>query len=138
MKKIICTLLIICSLFSLVGCSTQKAITKFVQEKEAELLEAVETKDFSALEYNGFIKDVKVTASVVEFSCGGSGIGSATSYVGFYYTPDNDMTALWCAPSSADSLTPSGNGFAWKEPHGDNRYYTEHICGNFYYYKASF
>ena len=28
--------------------------------------------------------------------------------------------------------------FEWQESNGDNRYYTEHICGNFYYYEASF
>ena len=31
-----------------------------------------------------------------------------------------------------------GSGFEWREANGDNRYYVEHICGNFYYYEASF
>ena len=74
----------------------------------------------------------------MDFSCGGVGIGSATTYVGFYYTPDHNISAVWCAPSSPDSMTPLGNGYEWQEPNGDNRYYTEHICGNFYYYEASF
>ena len=82
--------------------------------------------------------DIDADDTVVDFSCGGAGIGSSTSYVGFYYTLDNDMTAVWCAPSFASLLMASGNGFEWHEPNGDNRYYTEHICGNFYYYEASF
>ena len=39
---------------------------------------------------------------------------------------------------SGGKLAPSGNGFEWQEANGDNWYYTEHICGNFYYYEASF
>ena len=102
------------------------------------MLQAIENGDLSAFEDKGFIQSIDADHGVVDFYCGGAGFGSSTSYVGFYYTAENDMTALWCAPSSADSLTPSGNGFEWKEPNGDNRYYTEHICGGFYYYEASF
>lgn len=157
MKKIICMLLVICTLFPLTGCSDvlggafflflvatsddsadKDEIIGFVCEKEDELLKAIESGDFSAFENKGFIKDIDADEKVVDFSCGGAGIGSGTSYVGFYYTPNNDMTAVWCAPSSSSSLTPYENGFAWQEPNGDNRYYTEHICGNFYYYEASF
>ena len=157
MKRVICTLLVLCMLFSLTGCSEiigsayflflvmtsddsadKDEVFEFVCERESELLKAIEDGDFSAFENKGFIKDIDADEAVVDFSCGGAGVGSGTSYVGFYYTADNDMTAVWCAPSSADSLTPLENGFEWKEPNGDNRYYTEHICGNFYYYEASF
>ena len=109
-----------------------------LEEYYDELLKAIENGDFSAFENKGFIKDIDPDEVVVDFSCGGAGVGSGTSYVGFYYTTDNDMTAVWCAPSSASLLTPSGNGFEWQESNGDNWYYTEHICGNFYYYEASF
>ena len=157
MKKIICMLLVLCMLLPLAGCSDvlggafflflaatsddsadKDEIIEFVCEKEDELLKAIEDGDFSAFENKGFIKDIDADETVVDFSCGGAGIGSGTSYVGFYYTPNNDMTAVWCAPSSSGSLTPSENGFEWREPNGDNRYYTEHICGNFFYYEASF
>lgn len=157
MKKIICVLLVLCMLFSLVGCSDvlggafflylvatgddsadKDDVFEFVCEKEEELLKAIEEGDFSAFENKGFIKDIDADETVVDFSCGGAGVGSGTSYVGFYYTADNDMTAVWCSPPSADFLIPSGNGFEWHEPGGDNWYYTEYICSNFYYYKASF
>jgi len=157
MKKIICMLLISCMLFSTAGCAdglrdaffltlvaasddraTKDDVFEFVCKKEEELLKAIENREFSAFENKGFIKDIDADETVVDFSCGGAGVGSGTSYVGFYYTHNNDLTAVWCAPQTSDSLTPSGNGYAWKEPNGDNWYYTEHILGNFYYYEASF
>lgn len=157
MKKIVCLLLVLCMLFSLSGCSDilggayflflaatgdnsadKEAVFAFVSENKEELLQAIEDGDFSAFENQGLIKDIDADDAVVDFSCGGAGVGSGTSYVGFYYTPEHDMTAVWCAPSSADSLIPSGDGYAWREENGDNRYYTENICGNFYYYEASF
>ena len=118
--------------------ATKDKIFEFVRAEETALLTAIEQEEFSAFENKGFIKEIDAGSDVVDFSCGGAGLGAATSYVGFYYTADDDMTAVWCAPASSDSLTPAGNGFEWQEPVGDNRYYTEHICGKFYYYEASF
>lgn len=154
MKKFISVLLTLCLVISLPGLLTgatflilaavsddraaPKEIFEFVREKEEELMEAIESGDFSDFENQGFIKDIIPEPWVVEFYCGGAGFGSATSYVGFYYSPDNSMTAVWCAPPSEGSLIPSGDGFLWEDPDGDNRYYTEHICGSFYYYEASF
>lgn len=157
MKKILCLCLAVILTFSLTGCAelfggayllylvvtgdnrTDKdEIFTFVSENEDALLTAISNNDFSGFENQGFIKEIDADDTVVEFSCGGAGIGSETSYVGFYYTPNNDMAAVWGAPASAELLTPSGDGFVWQEQHGDNRYYTEHICGNFYYYEASF
>ena len=157
MKKLLCVCLVIALTFSLTACSellgsayflylvvtgydsADKAeIFDFVCENEEELLQAIQNGDYSGFVNQGFIKEIDAEETVVDFSCGGAGVGSGTSYVGFYYTADDDMTAVWCAPSSADLLIPSGNGFEWIEDNGDNRYYTEHICGNFYYYEASF
>ena len=157
MKKKFCLLLILCILLSLVvfpqifggaillflvaagDDSADKAdVIAFVCENEEALLLDIEKGDFSAYENTEFIKNINAEETVVDFSCGGAGIGSGTSYVGFYYSSENNMTAVWCAPSSEDSLTPSEEGYAWQESNGDNYYYTEHICGNFYYYEASF
>lgn len=152
MKKIICLLLILCLLVSLSGCRSlyflalvagsddgaeRDEIFAFVREHEDALLRAVEAGDFSAFENQGFIKSVQANGDCVEFSCGGAGVGSGTSYVGFYYTADHDLTAVWGASGSAQALTAKGSGFEWQEPDGDNYYYTEQICGNFYYYEVS-
>ncbi len=118
--------------------TSKSTITAFVTENESQLLAAIEAKDFSSYENTGFIKEVTYDDTVVDFFCGGAGIGSGTAYTGFFYTPEDDMTAIWCAPYSEAALSPSGDGFAWSEGKGDNRYYTEHICGKFYYYEASF
>lgn len=157
LKKGLALLLAVIMVFSLSACSDifggavflfcvvtgddradKDEIFDFVSENEKELLKAIEAGDYSAFENRGFIKDIDPDETVVDFSCGGAGVGSGTSYVGFYYTLENDMAAVWCAPSSASALKPSGNGYEWKESNGDNRYYTEHICGNFYYYEVSF
>ena len=157
LKNGLALLLAVIIVFSLSGCSDilggafflflvatgadsadKDEVFDFVRENEEELLKAIEAGDYSAFENQGFIKDIDTDETVVDFSCGGAGVGSGTSYVGFYYTLENDMAAVWCAPSSASALTPFGNGFEWQEPNGDNRYYTEHICGNFYYYEALF
>ena len=158
MKKLLCILLVLCMLFSLSSCAEKiigsavflflvvtgddsadkDEVFEFVCEKEEELLKAIEDAEFSAFENKGFIKSIDVNETYVDFSCGGAGIGSGTSYVGFYYSPNDDMTVVWCAPFSTNSLIPSGNGFKWQEQNGDNQYYTEHICGHFYYYEASF
>lgn len=154
-KKVVCLLLVVAMMLSLSGCTDiigsavfliliatgddradKGDVFDFVSENEEELLKAIETGDFSAYENQGFIKDIYAEKTVVDFPCGGAGVGSGTAYVGFYYTSENDMAAVWCAPPSASALTPSGDGFSWKSR--DNRYYTEHICGNFYYYEASF
>ena len=116
----------------------KEEVFDFVLENEAQLRKAIADGDFSAFENQGIVKDIDADETVVEFSCGGAGVGSGTSYVGFYYSSNNDMTAVWCAPSSASQLKPSGDGYEWQESGGDNRYYTQKICDNFYYYEASF
>ncbi len=154
MKKLMCLLLALCMAVSMSGCggafflflvaigddsADKEEVFEFVCEKEEELLEAIEEGDFSGFENQGFIKDIDADETVVDFSCGGAGVGSGTSYVGFYYAPDDDMVALhWCGPRSADALKPAGAGYEWQEYKGDNYYFVEHICGHFYYYEASF
>lgn len=160
LKRLLCLLLTGTLLFSLSACvgvkdlwggafflfliaasddrADKENIAAFVETHQDELLTCIQTHDYSALEKYKMIKSIDVGNGAVEFSCGGAGVGSGTAYCGFYYTAENDMTAVWCAPSSADALTPCGNGFVWHETHGDNRYYTENICEYFFYYEASF
>ena len=158
MKKLLYLFLTIFLSFSLTGCSqllggafflylaTQSdddraekdEVIEFVTANEAELRKAIEEGDFSAFENQGFIKEIDADEDVVDFSCGGAGMASQTAYVGFFYTPDNDITAIWCVHVSIDSFVPSGDGMFWQEPDGDNQCYIENICGNFYYYEASY
>ena len=125
-------------LVSFCGCDDRAGKTEifvFVQTHENALLQAIEHEDFSSLENRDVVKSIYPDEQCVDFSCGGAGFGPATSYVGFFYTPEHDMGAVWCGCDAA-LLVPCGVGFEHRE--GDNRYYVEHICGNFYYYEASY
>ena len=43
------------------------------------------------------------------------------------------MTRIWCA---GEPLVPSENGYAYRQPDGDDCYYTEPITDHFFYYEA--
>ena len=116
----------------------KKEIFSLVTEHQTDLEAYIEKQDFSKPPVFDEIKTVRVQKDTIEFSCGGSGLGAATYYCGFYYSPNDDLYGLWCAPPNGSSLMTFGNGFLYEETNGDNRYYTEHICGHFYYYEASF
>lgn len=161
-KKITCLLLAVVLAVSLCGCESVEKMVKsavflfvifttdmddraskedifqFVTENETQLLQAIKDGDFSDYEEQGFIQNIDDNGNHVDFYCGGAGFASETDYVGFYYSSTNDMAAVWCAPYSAQSLSPSGDGYFWKEAEGDNRYYVEMICDHFYYYEASY
>lgn len=111
-------------------------IISFVEKHQDELLECVESNDYSSLEKYSIIKSVSADETAVDFYCGGAGFGSATFYCGFYYTAENDMSAIY--RPSKDKLQACGEGFEWTEDGGDNRYYTEKICDRFYYYETSY
>lgn len=111
-------------------------IIDFVTLNEESLREAIENDDYYEFENQGFIKEIDADETVVDFYCGGAGMGPATAYVGFYYSQDNDMTAIWCAPPPNSILDSLGKGYEWMEPNGDNQYYVEQICDNFFYYEA--
>lgn len=154
MKKIFCLLLLLAMTLPLCACSllnplvilavigddhaSKEEIFEFVQNNESDLLSAIESGDLASLEGQGIVQEINTKEKLIDFYCGGAGFGSATSYVGFYYSPEDDMTAMWYAPENTASLLPCEKGFEWLQPDGDNRYYTENICGHFYYYEASF
>ncbi|MBQ6274724.1 MAG: hypothetical protein IJK63_10955 [Oscillospiraceae bacterium] len=117
-------------------------IFTYVREHEGVLLDCIEKEDFSSVENDALIRKISVSDDCIDFLCGGDGFGSETAYWGFYYSEKDDMTALWCAHPADQRLERSGEGYLWKEawydPRGDNTYYTEWICGHFYYYEMSF
>lgn len=148
MKRIICVLLTLFLVFLLGGCEVddrakKEDIISFVKEKEANILECIETGDFQALEGNRPILEISADGDCVDFYCGGMGFESGSMYVGFFYSKDNDMKAVWYAPSLPErTLSPFGDGYIWKEEWtdegGGNTYYVEKICENIFYYEAHF
>ena len=119
----------------------ERAVLRAVKANEAALNQMVEAYlagDTDALKTNiPGVRDVDYwygDHAMIEFFVTGRGIVPASSYYGFYYSVDGVPLAFQNAKMT---LTPSGDGWEWKEG-GDNRGYTEHITGNWYYYEASF
>ena len=150
MKKALCLLFCLIVALSFASCSfpnpfddraDKEDIFAFVKENEDSLVACINNNDFSEIKGKTHMihridtDDIKF--GFVDFDCGGSGFGSETSYCGFYFSDDDNMTEIWCAPSGV-SLSKSGSGYEWHEENGDNTYYTENICGHFYYYEASY
>ena len=146
MKKIFLFLLLCVVMITTSSCGllddreSKSKILSFVIDHQEELTECINSGDFSSLDSYRIIHDVSVQENDffrnVEFDCGGAGMGGETAYRGFFWSPENDMTAIWCAPTG--TLHPSGDGYAWKEGSGDNTFYVEQICENFFYYEAEF
>ena len=119
---------------------TRKEIFNLVNENYAAILKDIEEENFAAtLSING-VKEVYYHDECLDIYCGGRGMGSATSYYGFYYSPDDLPKTCWAGSIFGEiaNLKTEGNGFSIRNPNDDNWYYTEKIRDNFYYYEAHF
>lgn len=85
----------------------------------------------------GLVKEADVwgqgTQAFVEFTCGGWGLGSSTSYYGVYYSPSGPQPFQ----GAGVELTPQEDGWAW-QGEGDNQGFTRPLGGDFYYFEAHF
>jgi len=84
----------------------------------------------NAMKIEGLLS-ISIRENYVNFYCGGSGFGSASSYYGFYYS-ENDRIM------EDIELTQKGAGWEKREVDGDNWYYIEKIIDNFYYYEEHY
>lgn len=74
---------------------------------------------------------------LIEFECIAEGILTSSFQAGFYYTPDDEPAYVgWFLGNRLDELVEDGDGWSYSDG-TDNRYYTERICENFYYYTES-
>ena len=139
MRKIayflVCFLVIARLLTSCSAEASRGSILRYVENHQEELEERVERADFEGIGYP--VLEVNAAEECIEFECGGSGFGPETSYWGFFYSAEDNIHAVWCAPPRG-TLRPDGDGWSWQESDGDNEYYIQHIVGHFYYYEASF
>lgn len=132
------------------SCLSERQIFKLVNEQEATLQTVVETMAasdpaFSADDPAQIPIELKGVQRIYQsekkdcavFECGGKGIGSETTYRGFYYNPAGTPSAFdsYCQDSE---LAEGCDAWVWSEPDGDNTYLTKHIKGNWYYYEAHF
>ncbi|MBR5947238.1 MAG: hypothetical protein IKZ82_01155 [Clostridia bacterium] len=130
-----------CSFFQVRDSHSPKSrVIDFVLENENRLIEHIREKSLAELENTGIIEDVYEHEDYIEFSCGGSGFGSNTSYWGFYYALSDDESKALAAISgcACSELTECGDGLEWREENGDNYFYAENITGRFYYYFTSY
>lgn len=112
-------------------------IFSLVQDHHDFLLRCITDNDSDRAKEVTGIQSVRIEKDVyVEFYCGGSGLVPSSSYYGFYYSPDDLPLAV--DVTLTENLRPVGDGFGWEEPDGDNRYYTERIMANWYYYESHY
>ena len=116
---------------------SKKEIFKLVNDNYTIILDDIKEKDFADTEKLKGVKEVDSDTEIIDVYCGVTGLGSATSYYGFYYSPDG-LPKCRSEFGRIELLEPDGNGFSIKYYEGDNRYYTEKIRDNFYYYEAHF
>ncbi len=119
---------------------SKKEIFELVNENYDIILNNISENDFSDTEKIEGIQEIYDKTQVVDFYCGGTGIGSATNYYGFYYSNDNNPKAIFAGTIISDSpnFHIEKNGFCIENSNDDNSYYTEKIRDNLYYYEAHF
>ncbi len=81
----------------------------------------------------GLVRQADLWDGFVEFTCGGWGLGSSTSYYGVYYSPSGPQPFQ----GAGVELTPQEDGWAW-QGEGDNQGFTRPLGGDFYYFEAHF
>ena len=70
----------------------------------------------------------------IEFECIAEGLMTSSFQAGFYYSPNDEPAYVgWFVGNKLDELVEDGDGYSYSDG-TDNRYYTERICENFYYY----
>lgn len=71
---------------------------------------------------------------IIEFECIAEGLMTSSFQAGFYYSPSDEPAYVgWFVGNKLDELVGDGDGYSYSDG-TDNRYYTERICENFYYY----
>ena len=117
--------------------TAKEQVLAVFEEQEELICEKIE--DYSAgdeVEWDDLEGVLSVSVLVnetIEFECIAEGILTSSFQAGFYYSPDDEPAYVgYFMFSSLDELVESGDGFSYSD--GDNRYYTERICDNFYYY----
>lgn len=127
------------------------AVASFVSGKSASIRRFVKSNSVELTQYaqnmiktgsNGECEtygDYEVTywadTDMVEFILRKHGMGSASVYEGFYYSPDD--TPLGFQGNQVD-FTTSDSGWTWEESNGDNCEYTEKILEHWYWFEFHF
>ena len=137
----ICFLLVVGTFASCSSKLTNREdIIGLFDKNETIITESVQNNDLEPVKKIHGIQNVYVSEqpNYIDFECGGSGLGSSTHYYGFFYSPDDDLTAWNGGACPKGELLEDGKGFKWEQKDGDNKYYVEKIGDHFFYYEAHF
>lgn len=136
MKKILFAILVVLML-ALTGCSSLNSIESieaFIHENESLLTDAAVYSQFDSALVMPEIFNVYAERDCVVFTTGYSGLLTDTRS-GFYYSFDGEPAGAGYANSW--KLSPSGDGFAWRDSKGRIDYHTYPVFGNFYYFEGT-
>lgn len=118
---------------------SKSAAMSYVQENMSELETYVQGIDADEGvyydTYDGWDVTYYQNTGVVEFLASARGLGSASQYSGFYYSPQNVPVGFQGAELE---LVAGDSGWQWSESGGDNHYYTERIADNWYWFEMGF
>ena len=120
------------------GPSLKERVLALFEVQEELIREKVESHragnevDWDELE--GVLRVYMYDGGVIELECVAEGILTSSVCAGIYYSPDDEPALVnWL---HGEQLTEDGNGYSYSDG-TDNRYYTDRICENFYYYRTS-
>jgi len=134
-------LLVLISVFVFVyNKDVKPTVINYVLRNSEELVQyaesVIENNSYnSTAEYNGWDVSYWAESNMVEFLVKGSGFGSATTYEGFYYSPNDKPIGF---QGTDVDFTKENTGWRWKDGNGDNWNYTEKIIDRWYWFKVGF
>lgn len=135
-------ILCVAAIFMLTACGNrpttkERVLAVFDGQEELILEKIANSRADDEVEWDdleGVIRVHTYSNGIIEFECIAEGLMTAGVYAGFYYSPDDEPdsdSVSWLH----GELVQDGNGYSYRN--GDDCYYTERICENFYYYNAT-
>lgn len=110
---------------------------RYIRRHQAELERFVaELAAGGERTYNGWPVRYRPELGMAEFETGAFGLAPSSAYWGFYYSPE-DIPLPVMGTAEMD-YAPSGGGWRWEEPEGDNWAYTERLAEGWYWYEMHF
>jgi len=141
-KSVIIFLMILAVLLALrIYMSPEARVRRIVTQNQEELQQIAEdTLDGNAQDYKSSKNDGVFTSEngyrIVQFYLTGFGLGSATSYTGFIYSPDDRPVCYQNMDFELQQL--DDETWEWEEDGSDNGGTVKKIADKWYYYKAWF
>jgi len=119
---------------------SKREIFELVDNYSETILADIDENNFNdSLSIEG-VTDIRL-GDVTDIKCGGKGLGSATSYYGFYYCENDEPVVMFngnVTDVESSEFVDYDKGYAYTEKDSDNSYYTERISPCFYYYEWHF